>query len=84
VRVLKLFPEDQFNDFMFSLRDPLYTYEGFLKTVGMYPHFCDDKGPHLDSYTEDEACYRELSMMFAHINQETGYHDPNNAIKEFR
>lgn len=66
------------------MRDSLYTYEGFLKAVGKYPYFCDDKGPHLSSYTEDQACQRELAMMFAHYNQETGYHDPNNAIPEWR
>jgi len=79
--VKRLFTEDQF-EFMFPLRDSLYTYDGFLKAVGTYPHFCDDKGPYLEKYTEDQACQRELSMLFTHINQESG--KPNTDIPFWR
>ena len=54
----------------------MYTYEGFLQAVGKFPKFCGEKGPNLPNantytYTDDEVCKRELSIMFAHFNQET-------------
>jgi chitodextrinase len=55
------------------LRKSLYTYNGFLQAIGKYPFFCNDKGDQLADYTMDEACKRELAVMFAHFNQETGY-----------
>ena len=76
-RVMELFDEDDF-EFMFPLRKSLYTYEGFLQAIGKYPYFCDDKGDYLSGYTKDQACERELAFLFAHINQETGAHDPNS------
>ena len=67
LRVKRVFTEEQFKH-VFPLRDLSYTYDGFLQAVGKYPYFCDDKGPHLSDYTLDEACKRELSVMFAHFN----------------
>jgi hypothetical protein len=32
----------------------------------------------------DEACKRELAVMFAHFNQETGAHDPNSQYPFWR
>ncbi|KAI8618666.1 lysozyme-like domain-containing protein [Chytriomyces sp. MP71] len=57
--------------FYFSLADPAYTYENFLKSVGFFAGFCDEY-PGQDS---DAICKKLLSTMFAHFAQETGAHD---------
>lgn len=83
-RVMKVFPEDKFNYF-FSERDDVYTYEGFLYAVGRFPAFCAETNLKEEGYDLDDTCRRELSTMFAHINQETGLHDDSRAdLEEYR
>lgn len=67
----------------------MYTYEGFLQAVGKFPKFCGEKGPNLPNantytYTDDEVCKRELAIMFAHFNQETGYNWDHPTVERFR
>ena len=69
---------------LFPLRNKLYTYEGFLQAVGKFPKFCDEHGDNLKAMTDDQACKRELATMFAHFNQETGYHGWHATIEPFR
>ena len=86
MRVQRVFSEAQFV-FIFPLRDRFYTYDGFLEAVGSYPLFCDDKGRHFTNkrlLSDDEVCKRELSMLFAHFNQETGANDPNSGVPLWR
>ena len=78
-RVMRVFTEEDF-EYLFPLRLPLYTYEGFLQAVGKYPAFCGEVGSELPGWSKDEACKRELAVMFAHFNQETGDHNPNREI----
>jgi len=82
-RVKRVFSEQQFT-YMFPLKKRLYTYDGFLNAVGKYPALCGEKGPVLDSYTDDQACARELSFIFAHFNQETGAHNPHSPHEFWR
>lgn len=61
-------------DTAFPHRNPLYTYDDFLKAVGKFPAFCNETN--LAGKTLDESCKRELSTLFAHWGQETGARDP--------
>jgi chitodextrinase len=64
-RVKRVMSEDSFDDDLFPEKKSIYTYDGFLKAVSMYPKFCDEDD--LDNYTADEACKRELATLFAHF-----------------
>ena len=66
-RVDRVLGETRYN-YLFPLRNELYTYDGFLRAVGKWPHFCNEKGENLADYTLDEACKHELATMFAHFN----------------
>ena len=72
-RVQRVFPETKFNT-LFPFRNQLYTYDGFLHAIGKYPAFCGEQGPSLPGslYDLDSTCKRELAVLFAHFNQETG------------
>lgn len=48
----------------FPLADPVYSWEGFLKAVAQFPHFCNENN--LDGWTIDDVCKRELATIFAH------------------
>jgi len=69
-------------EFLFPMRKPVYTYDGFLRAVGKFDHFCGENN--LDGYTDDQACARELAGLFAHFGQETGAHDRNQSVPEWR
>jgi hypothetical protein len=78
-RVLRVFPETKFDKlFEPGKRYEKYTYEGFLEAVSRYPQLCNEQGGYMpDGYNVDDldkTCMRELSIMFAHFNQETGGH----------
>ena len=63
-------------DFLFPQRHPAYTYTNFLKAVSKFPAVC-----HPDS---EEKCREMLATMFAHFTQETGGHNPNSEVPEWR
>jgi len=68
-RVMRLFPETKY-DFVVPERNELYTYDGLMRAIGKFPAFCGESN--LDNYDLDQTCKRELAMLFAHFNQETG------------
>lgn len=70
---------DKWN-YIFAMRDDLYTYEGFLRAVAKFPAFCDESNR--SDLTLDEACRYELATLFAHFGQETGNHNPNDPVIE--
>lgn len=79
-RVEGLIPETRF-DFLFPLRHPAYSYVRFLRAVAKFPAFC---GNYSDGRNADAICRRSLATVFAHFTQETGGHDPNNVIPQWR
>ena len=64
------FTEETFEHF-FPMRNPVYTYEGFVQAVGKFPYFCGENY-HADASAE-ETCIKEVSALFAHMVQETSY-----------
>ena len=73
-------PESEWST-VFPLANSIYSYEGFLKSVGKFPYFCDDVDA--DSGMDLEtACKKELATLFAHWTQETGLHDDTGANGE--
>ena len=63
-------------DFLFPQRDPAYTYTNFLKAVSKFPAVCHPDSP--------QRCREMLATMFAHFTQETGGHNPNSEVPEWR
>jgi len=80
-RVMRLFPEENYN-YVVPERNALYKYDGLLRAIGKYPAFCGETN--LEGYSLDDTCKRELATLFAHFNQETGQHDVNNPLEEWR
>lgn len=79
-RVEKLLPASQF-DYLFPLRNPSYTYTGLLQAIAKFSGVCPTYSDGRDS---DAICRKTLATMFAHFTQETGAHDPNSAIPQWR
>ena len=71
--VQSIFSESDW-DVAFSYRNPIYTYDNFLKAVAKFPKFCNDNN--IPGNTMEETCRRELAAMFAHWGQETGLRQP--------
>ena len=65
----------------FSRRDPAYTYQRFLQAVAKFPAFCGD---YTDGRDSDLICRRGLATAFAHFAQETGDHNRNDTVPEWR
>ncbi|MDF4004327.1 glycoside hydrolase family 19 protein [Luteibacter sp. PPL552] len=59
-------------DYLFPLRQPEYSYRGFLQATAKFPAMCADYD---DGRDADAICRRTLATMFAHFAQETGGHD---------
>ena len=78
-RVKGIISENDFNKTLFPKRKSIYTYDGFLEAVAKYEKFCGEN--HLDNTTDDEACKIELSTLFAHFAQESGYHGGTIKVK---
>lgn len=78
-RVERIVSEAEF-DFIFPLRNPAYTYVGFLQSIGKFPGYCADY-PGQDS---DAICRKLLATLIAHGGQETGAHDPNSPYDSWR
>ena len=67
--VSSLIDETDWADIFFD-RDPIYTYENFLKAVAKFPAFCGETN--IEGQSIEEACKRELSALFAHWTEATG------------
>jgi len=81
-RVTEIVNKEAF-DYLFPMRNELYTYEGMLQAIGKFPAFCGESNMYDKDL--DKTCKRELATLFAHFCQETGYHDPKNKeILEWR
>ena len=80
-RVQTLFPEGDF-DYVVPERNELYTYHGLLRAIAKFPAFCGENN--MPGYTLDQTCLRELAVLFAHFNQETGQHNSNSSLEEWR
>jgi hypothetical protein len=66
-RVMSILSSDDF-DYVFPMKNDLYTYEGMLRAIGKFPAFCGESN--LDGEYDndlDMTCARELSMLFAHF-----------------
>ena len=78
-RVEQLLAESDWN-YLFPRRNPEYTYKKFLQAVGKFPAICGDYADR----DADQLCKKTLTTMFAHFTQETGGHNPNDAVAEWR
>ena len=79
-RIEQIMPEHSW-DFLFPMRAHEYTYRKFLQAAAKFPAFCGEQ----DTAAKSEAvCRKSLATMFAHFTQETGGHDPNSTIPEWR
>jgi len=65
-------------EYIFPVRDPAYTYQRFLQAIGKFPAVCGD------GKNADKICTKALITMFAHFTQETGGHNPNGDIEQWR
>ncbi|MGL5031180.1 MAG: chitinase [Aeromonas sp.] len=81
-RIERLFSEEQF-EYLFPMRNSVYTYNGLLQSAAKFPILCKDFDDNRDA---DFICTKTLATMFAHFNQETGAHYPENpeGIPEWR
>merc|ERR1712110_81294 len=68
-RVMRLFPKTSY-DHVVPEANQLYTYDGLMRAIGKFPAFCGESN--LVNYSLDDTCKRELAILFAHFNQETG------------
>ncbi|MCV2358192.1 PKD domain-containing protein [Paucibacter sp. TC2R-5] len=79
-RVERILPASQW-EYLFPLRNPSYTYTGLLQAIAKFSGVCAD---YSDGRDAEAICRKTLATMFAHFTQETGAHDRNNAIPEWR
>lgn len=79
-RVERIMSTEIFDD-LFSMRALEYSYTKFLKATAKFPAFC---GTYTDGRNSDEICKKSLITMFAHFGQETGGHDKNAPIPEWK
>lgn len=79
-RVERIIGETQWNQ-TFPLRQPAYSYTGFLQAVGKFQGFCAD---YADGRDAEAICRKSLATMFAHFTQETGAHDRTLPAEEWR
>ncbi|GLS04577.1 hypothetical protein GCM10007860_17240 [Chitiniphilus shinanonensis] len=68
-------------EYLFPRRDASYTYTRFLQAVAKFPAICDD---YSDGRNADAICRHSLATMFAHFAQETGDHNRNDTVPEWR
>jgi len=71
-------------EFLFPLRDKIYSYKNFLKAVAKFPHFC---GEETNIGDLDISCRRELATILAHWGHETNLQNPLDSkenIEEWR
>lgn len=66
---------------LFTMRHESYSYTRFLQAIAKFPAVCGD---YTDGRNADAICRKGLATMFAHFAQETGAHDPNASIPQWR
>lgn len=79
-RVERILPASQW-EYLFPLRHPSYSYTGLLQAVAKFSGVC---AAYSDGRDADAICRKTLATMFAHFTQETGAHDRNDPIPEWR
>ncbi|WP_196137213.1 glycoside hydrolase family 19 protein [Aliikangiella sp. G2MR2-5] len=79
-RVEAILNESQWN-YTFAERHGDYSYTRFLRAVAKFKAFC---GTYTDGRDSEAICRKSLATMFAHFTQETGGHNPNSSIEEWR
>lgn len=79
-RVERLLPQSQWQQH-FPQANSAYSYGKFLQAVGKFSGFCRDM---TDGRQPDDICRKALATMFAHFTQETGAHDANSSIEQWR
>ncbi|AOY02238.1 chitinase [Jeongeupia sp. USM3] len=79
-RIERLLPEAKW-EYLFPRRDASYTYQRFLQANAKFPAICDD---YKDGRDADAICRHSLATMFAHFAQETGDHNRNDTVPEWR
>ncbi|KAB2692406.1 chitinase [Brucella intermedia] len=67
-------------DYIFPKRANAYTYENFLKAIGKFPAICEET----NKESAEGICRKTLATMFAHFTQETGAHEPNGDVEDWR
>ncbi len=72
-RVESIVNEAMWN-YLFPLRNEMYTYTRFLQAIAKFPAFCRTYN---DGRNSDDICKRSITTMFAHFVQETGAHAPS-------
>jgi len=80
LRVEQILPESLWLD-IFPMRHSSYTYPRFLKAIAKFTSICQN---YTDGRNSDAICRKSLATMFAHFTQETGGHDSNSTIEEWR
>ncbi|WP_415635272.1 glycoside hydrolase family 19 protein [Paraphotobacterium marinum] len=67
-RVERILSSDSW-DYLFPVRNLAYTYSNFLKAVAKFTQFCKT---HDNNVNSDYVCRKHLTVLFAHMVQETG------------
>jgi len=78
--VEQILPESLWLD-IFPMRHSSYTYSRFLKAIAKFTRICQN---YTDGRNSDAIYCKSLATMFAHFTQETGGHDSNSTIEEWR
>ena len=73
-RIKRIINATTWNTF-FPMANAIYSYDEFLIAVAKFPALCGDS---------DALCRKELATIFAHMTQETGYHDNSSSIPEWQ
>lgn len=80
LRVESILNQNQW-DYSFAQRHQDYSYTRFLRAVAKFKSFCSNYD---DGRNAEAICRKSLATMFAHFTQETGGHNPNSVIEEWR
>ncbi len=68
-------------DETFPMAHSAYSYQKLLQSVAKFSGFCAN---YEDGRDSDDICRKSLATMFAHFTQETGGHDANAGIEQWR
>ncbi len=79
-RVESILSQAQWNE-TFPMAHSAYTYKKLLQSVAKFSGFC---ATYEDGRDSDAICRKSLATMFAHFTQETGGHDANANIEQWR
>ena len=79
-RVEGIFSQAQWDE-TFPMRHNAYSYQKLLQSIAKFSGFC---ATYQDGRDSDAICRKSLATMFAHFTQETGGHDANAPIEQWR